>query len=244
MGAVTWPAWLLLLGIAAAPLLPLAYVSGRLLAHARSLWLLGVLTGGIVWVAQTELWLALLGLWWLIRWPRHPEPWTLMPALLRWLGVAGAWGLLLAIPKELLAWAPWGWLLVAWGQSLTTLSRRLKWGGRQKGEMGSPVLTALYLALVSPFCPIWGWPILGMGLVLIFSFHALVGLAGPGDGVGSDLLLPRPRRGGGRPYLALPDPDIVDPGGIWGLPWGDSVGLVSDHRGSEAPRVDPARGYL
>ena len=171
---MTWPAWFLLLGIAAAPLLPLAYVSGRLLAHARSLWLLGVLTGGIVWVAPHALWLALIGLWFLIRWPREPDPTKFLPAVLRWLGVAGAWGLLLAIPKELLAYAPWGWLLVAWGQSLAVLSRRLRWGGRQKGEMGSPVLTALYLALVSPFCPWWGWPILGVGLGLIFSFHALV----------------------------------------------------------------------
>ena len=173
---MTWPALILALAAAAAPLLPLDYVSGRLLAHARSLWLLGVLTVGIVWVAQTELWLALIGLCFLARWPRHPDPPSLLPSLTQWVAVGASWGLLLHVPRGAWPWIAWAWLAAAGWQCVQILNNRFRHGGRQKGSLGSPVITALYLALVSPFCPWWGWPLLGAGLGLISSVLALVGV--------------------------------------------------------------------
>ena len=173
---VTWADLLLTVAAATAPLLPLDFVSGRLIAHARSLWILAVLTVGIVWVAQTELWLALIGLCFLARWPKHPDPPTLLPSLIHWAAVAASWGLMLQIPKPWFSYAAWAWLAFAGWQSLLVIANRFKWGGRQKGTLGSPVITALYLALVSPFCPWWGWPLLGAGLGLISSFLAFAGV--------------------------------------------------------------------
>ena len=163
-----------LMAIALAPAIPLPYVSGRLVGRARALWLLGALTVGIVWLAPRDLWLALIALWFLIQWPRHPDPPSLVPSAVQWAGVGVTWGLLLAIPRDGLAWAPWGWLAIAGWQSLTLVMRKYKRGGRQTGDFGSPVLTALYLALVSPFCPWWGWPLLGSGLVVVWSWHAFL----------------------------------------------------------------------
>ena len=171
-----WP-FLGWLAVAAAPLIPLDFVSGRLMAHARSLWLLGLLTVGIVWLAPRELWLALIGLWFLIRWAKEADPPALLPSLVQWIGVGATWGLLLALPPSWLAWAPWGWLAIAGWQSGTLIARKAHLGGRQKGTLGSPVLTALYLALVSPFCPWWGWPLLGAGLTIIWSYQAWVAVA-------------------------------------------------------------------
>ena len=169
----------ILAATALAPLLPLPFVSGRYVTHARSLWLMAILTVGIVWLAPRELWLALIGLWFLIRWPRDSDPQRLVPSAVHWAGVAVTWGLLLTLPRPWLAWAPWGWLAWAGWQSLTLVLRKYKLGGRQKGELGSPVITALYLALVAPFCPWWGWPLLGAGLLVVSSFHAFgaVGVA-------------------------------------------------------------------
>ena len=161
-----------LLAVALAPTLPLPYVAGPTVARARALWLLGILTVGIVYVAQSDLWLSLIGLWFLIQWPRHADPPTLMPSALLWAGVGATWGLLLALPRELLAWAPWGWLLVAARECVVLIVRKFRLGARQKGAFGSPVLTALYLALIAPFCPWWGWPLLGAGLLVVSSFHA------------------------------------------------------------------------
>ena len=171
-----WPllGWL---AVAAAPLIPLDFVSGRLMAHARSIWLLGLLTVGIVWLAPRELWLALIGLWFLIRWAKAADPPALLPSLVQWIGVGASWALLLAVPLTWLVWAPWGWLAIAGWQSGTLIARKAHLGGRQKGTLGSPVLTALYLALVSPFCPWWGWPLLGAGLTIIWSYQAWVAVA-------------------------------------------------------------------
>ena len=165
------------LAAAAAPLIPLPFVSDRLMADSRAIWLLGVLTLGIIWLAPQELWLALIGLWFLIRWPQHADPPVLVSSLIQWIGVGVAWGLLLSLPPTWLAWAPWGWLAIAGWQSLSLLARKARLGGRQKGQFGSPVLTALYLALVSPFCPWWGWPLLGAGLTVIWSWQAWVAVA-------------------------------------------------------------------
>ena len=168
------PLAVVLLAVALAPAIPLDYVAGPTVARARAVWLLGVLTVGIVWLAQTELWLALIGLWFLIQWPRHADPPTLMASALLWAGVGATWGLLLALPRELLAWTPWGWLLVAARECLVLIIRKFRLGQRQKGAFGSPVLTALYLAFVVPFCPWWGWPLLGAGLLVVSSFHAFL----------------------------------------------------------------------
>lgn len=182
---MTWASWTLLLAVALVPLIPLDFVSGRQLAHARSVWLCGLLTVGIVWVAQFELWLALMGLCFLIRWPRHPDPPSLLPSVIQWVAVGASWGLLLSIPKPWFDWAVWGWLAVAAWQVWVIVALRWIHGGRQKGTMGSPVITALYLALVSPFCPWWGWPFLGLGLGLIWSYSAFVAV-----GVGMVWLYP------------------------------------------------------
>ena len=164
---------LALLAAALAPLIPLPMVNGRLVAHARSLWLLGVLTLGIVWLASVELWLALLGLWFLIRWTREAEPMTLLPSILQWAGVGASWALLRQIPPPWFAVLPWAWLAIAAWETGWLVARRVKLGGRQRGNFGSPAITALYLALCAPFCPWWGWPVLAVGLGLTSSFLAL-----------------------------------------------------------------------
>jgi len=206
---MTWASWILLLAVALVPLLPLDYVSGRLIAHARSLWLLGLLTVGIVWVAQTELWLALIGLCFLMRWPQHKDPPTLLPSIIQWTAVGASWALLLTIPKAWLEVVPWAWLAWAGWQCALIIANRLKWGGRQKGTLGSPVITALYLALVSPFCPWWGWPLLGTGLGLVSSFLALAGV-----GIGLVWLYP---------FLAVPGAILGATGAILWC-WSPTVG--------------------
>ena len=48
---------------------------------------------------------------------------------------------------------------------------------RTKASQGSPAITALFFALVAPFCPWWGWPVLGLGLYLTWSWLAFIGVA-------------------------------------------------------------------
>lgn len=170
-------AWVGVLAIAAAPGIPLAYVSGRLLAHGRALWLLGLLAVGVAWLGWRAPWLAVIGVWFLLRWPRAPVPSAWLSAAVHWAAVGATWGLLLALPHALLGWAPWGWLAVAGGQTGLLVARKACRGGRPSGTLGSPVLTALFLALVSPFSPWWGWPLLGAGLVIVWSWSAWVAVA-------------------------------------------------------------------
>lgn len=177
---MTWETALqgvLWLALAAAPLLPLPYVSARLIHHARSLWLLALLTGVIISIAPFSLWLALIGLWFLLRWPQEADPPRLLPSLMYWIGVGATWQFLLLIPRPWFAWATWGWLAIAGWHSARLIVQRCRSRGRPKGDLGSPVITALYLALVSPFCPWWAWPLLGAGLVLVWSWSALAGVA-------------------------------------------------------------------
>ena len=164
------------LAIALAPAIPLPFVGGRPVTRARGLWILGVLGVGIVWLAFRELWLALIGAWFLWHWGRAADPPALLPSVLSWVAVGASWGLLLSLPRAWLAWAPWAWLAIAGWQAGLLSARKFRLGGRQKGQLGSPVITALYLALVSPFCPWWGWPLLGAGLVVVWSWLAWVGV--------------------------------------------------------------------
>jgi len=161
----------------ALPLLPLPYVAGRLVTHARMLWLLGVLTLGIVWLVPVAPWLSLVGLWFLARWPQEADPPQVVPSLVQWAAVGATWGLLREVPAAAWPWVPWAWLAVAGWQVWVLTARRLALGGRQKGSFGSPAITALYLALVAPFCPWWAWPVLLLGLGLIASWLAFVALA-------------------------------------------------------------------
>ena len=165
---------LIALAAALAPLIPLPIVTGRLVADARARWLLGVLTVGIVWLAPRELWLALIGLWYLIRWPAEGNEGKWLGSLLQWIAVGVTWALLLQIPAAAWPWLPWAWLAVAGWQVWQTAASRWRWGGRQKGSLGSPVITSLYLALVAAFCPWWGWPVLALGLALVSSMLAFV----------------------------------------------------------------------
>lgn len=164
---------LLALAVALIPAIPLAQVSTSQLAKARSYWLLGLLTIGICWLAWTELWLALIGFAFLCRW-RTPEP---IPSLVQWLAIGASWFLLLQIPAAVYDFIALGWIGVAFWQ-MAVLSQRF-WQVRRRmvGTLGSPAITAMYLALILPLAPVWTWPLFAVGLALTSSVLALMAVA-------------------------------------------------------------------
>lgn len=160
--------------IALVPRISLRYVSTEGLRQVNYIWLLGLLAVGSLWlIGQGEAWLGLIGCWFLCRW-RTPE---LRNPLLRWAALGATWGLLLAVPRTL-----WPWIALAWvgwaclhGVAVAYRALRIRpW--RQKGWAPSPVMTALSLALVTPFAPWWAWPFLAVGLGLTCSWVAILGV--------------------------------------------------------------------
>lgn len=175
VGALTTDA-LILAAVALAPAIPLYIVNPRLLWQARSYWLLGLLAASAVFLAPREPWLALIALWYALRWWQEDEPFLWLPSAVTWVAVGATWALLLRVPY--LDWAPWGWLAVAGYQSglVIVMKYQLRNKVRPTGTLGSPVLTAMFLAMVAPFCPWWGWPVLGLALVCLWSWRAFLGL--------------------------------------------------------------------
>ena len=159
-------------------------VAMRELATARDRWLLTVLTLGTVWLAHAGmLWLALIGLWHLCRWRDQ----SLHASLLLWVSIGATWALARNIPPDWFTLIIWAWLAGAAWQAFLCIRSAIKddWsvikrpslGHRTKGSLGSPVLTAMFFAIIAPFCPWWGWPILAAGLYITWSWTAFIGVA-------------------------------------------------------------------
>lgn len=157
--------YLIALAAALAPAIPLLQVSGSQLAKAKSYWLLGLLTVGICWLAQTELWLAFIGLAFLCKW-RTPESHA---TLIQWAAIGLSWFLLLQVPRDLYDYIAAGWIVVALGQVVLVVLRYRAVGVRVGGTFGSHALTGIYLAAVFPFFPFWLWPALAVGVFITSS---------------------------------------------------------------------------
>lgn len=174
-----------MLAAALAPALPISMISQTEIVKIRDWWILATLALGAVALAwHGEVWLALMALWFLCRW-RGPE---LLPSLVTWAAIAACWFMLRGLPLWVWTYLPWGWLAVAAGHVgwcaviawmvPSPYERRAIFGlWRTKASQGSPAITAIYFALVSPFCPWWGWPILALGLYLTWSWLAFIGVA-------------------------------------------------------------------
>ena len=174
--------WLVLLGLIGAPALPITQVSPTQLERVRDWVLLSILGIGSLWLWTSAPWLSVMGLWFMAQWRTEVS----MPAVLLWVAIGALWFLLREIPSDWWSWIAWGWLAVAGWQIGVVMIRRWRLGGRQKGTLGTPVITALFLALISPFCPWWGWPVLILGLGLTWSWLAFLGV-----GIGMIWLAPR-----------------------------------------------------
>jgi hypothetical protein len=147
--------------LALTPLIPLAAISTHAMRRATDLWLRGLLLGGCVWLAWAEPIFVPLGLWALVRWPASH------PALLGWLAVMGTWFLVRALPVEVWPWVASGWLLAGAIQVAVIVRQRFSGAARAPyGTMGQRTMVAGFLALLVPFAPWWGWPVLGLGLWL------------------------------------------------------------------------------
>ena len=73
---------------AAALVIPVAGITEQELGHARDLTLLGLLVcavGVLVWAG--EAWLACMAASFAVHWRSHKQ----LPALVCWIGIAGAW---------------------------------------------------------------------------------------------------------------------------------------------------------
>lgn len=177
--------FLIALAAALAPAMPIRMVATPELVKLRDWWLLASLAlGAIALTVHGEAWLGLMALWFLCRW-RGPE---LLPSLVTWGAIGACWFMLRGLPAWAWTYLPWAWLAVAayhvgvcayysWTVP-TPYERRPLWGlWRTKAYQGSPAITALFFALVSPFCPWWGWPVLALGLYLTWSWLAFIGVA-------------------------------------------------------------------
>ena len=165
--------WLLALAAALMPSVPLVQVSASQLAKARSYWLLGLLTVGIVYLAHVELWLALMGLIFLCRWRSSDT----LPTLVTWVAIGLTWFLLLKIPPDLYRYVAIGWLAIAVWQVVLIVQRWWVHRRRIAGSFGSPPITAMFLAVVVPLSPWWLWPVLAIGLFGTSSIGAAVAVS-------------------------------------------------------------------
>ena len=171
------------LGAALAPASPIPMIAVRELAKLKDRWLLVTLALGSTWLLTVEPWLGVMGWWHVFRWT---SPATL-PGLTTWTAIGATWFLLRSMPPWAWDWLPWAWLLIAAGHvvwcavlawSPNPHARRPLFGlWRTKASQGSPAITALFFALVAPFCPWWGWPVLALGLYLTWSWLAFIGVA-------------------------------------------------------------------
>lgn len=157
--------YLLALAAALVPAITLIQVSNSQIAKAKAYWLLGLLTVGIVVLAQSELWLALMGLAFLCKW-RSPES---LGTLIQWVAIGCTWFLLLQVPRGLFDYVVVGWVGVAVWQSVLVFIRWRRFRVRVGGTFGSHALTGLYLAAVFPFVPVWLWPALAIGVIVTSS---------------------------------------------------------------------------
>jgi hypothetical protein len=168
--------WLTVAALALAPLIPVPYVSDRTLITARDRWLLGGLAISSVWLAtRGELWLTVMAVYFLCRW-RSP---AMLPHLLTWVALAGTWFAALAVVPTAK-----GWLTAVFGataglQVALLWWRRFEGFRRPTGTMGSPVLTACYLAMTLPLIgPEESWWVRGLvfgaGLALTSSWLAFL----------------------------------------------------------------------
>lgn len=176
---------LVLLAAALAPSLSVSMISMPEVIRIRDTWLLTVLALGAVWLAFAgEVWLALMALWYLIGW-RSPARHA---GLLTWVAIGATWFMLRSLPPWAWTWLPWAWLTIAaihvarcawlaWCMPSPYERRALFGLWRTKAWQGSPAITAIFFALVAPFCPWWGWPVLGLGLYLTWSWLAFIGVA-------------------------------------------------------------------
>jgi len=183
--------FLVALAAALAPSMSISMISTPELTKLKTWWLLGVMWLGAGWLLLHEPWLGVMAVWYCIKWRSMAEH----PGLLTWAAIGATWFLLRGMPGWAWDWIPWGWLAIAgwhvlkvarrsWSKS--PHARRPLWGlWRTPATQGSPAITALSLALVAPFCPWWGWPLLAVGLYLTWSWLALVGVA-----VGLSVLYP------------------------------------------------------
>src|SRR5215510_4114178 len=163
---------------------PVPIVAQRDLIRARDRWLRVVMALGGVWAASIgEFWMTVLVVWILLSWRSA----AFLPWVTIWAGIVGTWLLLKAMPPQAYFWIPWGWLAVATAQvgltlyhAITTdwsIIKRPTFGHRGKGWLGSPVTTAFFLAIVSPFAPWWLWPVLLAGFYFTCSWSALLAAA-------------------------------------------------------------------
>lgn len=168
---------------AALAAVPVRFVDARELARLRDLWLLALLLGALPVFALMPRyqWLVPMIVWALLTWRTGDQA----EAIVIWAGIAGTWALLLATPPVVWRWLPWAWYAVALGQVAVMLVRGEK---RGRGTLGSPVLAALYLALVLPLVHPLAWPFLAVGLWLVCSWHAFLA-------VGVSLVVLRPELG-------------------------------------------------
>lgn len=168
---------------ATSPALRARYVSQPELHWCRDLWLLSLVAVGGTWLAwRGDLWLAFIALWFLCRW-RSPEQGG---ALIRWAAVGATWALLFHVPQSAWPWLTSAWVGLACLQSMAVAVQGwratrppLAGSWRQKGWGPSPAITAMSLALVAPFTPLWAWPVLGLGMALTCSWLA-IGAVGVG----------------------------------------------------------------
>ena len=210
----------LLVALAAgiAPASPISMIAVRELSKLKDRWLLVTLALGSTWLLTVEPWLGVMGWWHVFRWT---SPATL-PGLTTWTAIGATWFLLRSMPPWAWDWLPWAWLLIAAGHvawcavlawSPNPHARRPLFGlWRTKASQGSPAITALYFALVAPFCPWWGWPVLALGLYLTWSWLALIGVA-----VGLSVLYPA--------WAWLPASLLASVLAVWFLSWARGIKL-------------------
>jgi hypothetical protein len=156
--------WGVALLFALAPLIPLAVVGTHAIRRARDIWLRGLLLAGCVWLCLAEPIFVPLGVWALITW-RTPATHA---AILGWLAVIGAWFLARAIPVDFWPWVVSGWLCIGAFEVIVIVRQRFSptTGRAPYGTLGQRTIAAGFLALLVPFSPWWGWPVLGVGLWL------------------------------------------------------------------------------
>ena len=162
-------------------------VAQRPLAVIRDVWLRAVLALTALWLLPREPWLALMALWFTVRWVTPAQ----MPSLVTWTAIGATWFALRALPAWAWSALPPVWLAIMCAHVAILLHRQgtlpaehpahdrpTAFGVlRLPAPHGSPAITALALALMAPFCPWYLWPILALGLYITWSWLAFIGVA-------------------------------------------------------------------